>query len=235
MKYFSALKGPGVFVLLIIFAGILWGTEPAIYSHLPGKIDPARTYLFYLHGQIIEEQGRRPTSPRFGVYEYDQILQTLAARGFVVISEARPKGTRPQEYAQKVARQVDSLLTAGVSPRRITVVGASKGAGIALLASNLLRNRELNFVLIAICNPRSIAYWKKNGIALWGRVLSIYDSSDTIGQTCRDFFDYSSQQGGLSRYREVKLHLGLGHGVLYRPLKEWVNPVVEWATFREEK
>ena len=59
---------------------------------VPQQIDPQAHYLFYLHGRIVEE-GRRPTSPQFGVYEYDKILETFRARGFVVISEQRPKGT----------------------------------------------------------------------------------------------------------------------------------------------
>ena len=29
--------------------------------------------------------------------------------------------------------------------------------------------------------------------------------------------------------REIVLHTGLGHGFLYRPLPEWVDPVTEWA------
>jgi hypothetical protein len=30
--------------------------------------------------------------------------------------------------------------------------------------------------------------------------------------------------------REIVLATGLGHGFLYRPLPEWVDPVVEWAS-----
>ncbi len=32
--------------------------------------------------------------------------------------------------------------------------------------------------------------------------------------------------------REIVVHTGLGHGFLYRPLPEWLNPVVEWAGAR---
>lgn len=35
------------------------------------------THAFYLHGRIIEEQGRRPTHPEFGTYAYDEILRQL--------------------------------------------------------------------------------------------------------------------------------------------------------------
>jgi hypothetical protein len=29
--------------------------------------------------------------------------------------------------------------------------------------------------------------------------------------------------------REILLDTGLRHGFLYRPLREWVEPVVDWA------
>jgi hypothetical protein len=32
--------------------------------------------------------------------------------------------------------------------------------------------------------------------------------------------------------RELVLETGLRHGFLYRPLPEWVEPVVEWSTRR---
>jgi hypothetical protein len=32
--------------------------------------------------------------------------------------------------------------------------------------------------------------------------------------------------------REIVLRTGLGHGFIYRPLPEWVNPAVEWITAR---
>ena len=82
--------------------------------------------MFYLHGKIIEDKGVDGIHPDFGKYEYDKILDTLAKAGFVVISEARPKDTDSDLYANKVVSQIDSLLKAKVSPENITVVGASK-------------------------------------------------------------------------------------------------------------
>src|SRR5882724_6168777 len=62
-------------------------TQGAIWSDVSNKIDPKAKYLFYLHGRIIENQGIRPTDPRYGVYEYQQILDTLKDKGFIVVSE----------------------------------------------------------------------------------------------------------------------------------------------------
>ncbi|MEJ2266970.1 MAG: hypothetical protein P8X95_26290, partial [Anaerolineales bacterium] len=53
----------------------------------PKSIGPAKRYLFYLHGRIIEDQGIPAISPDYGEYEYGAILEKLSAYGFVVISE----------------------------------------------------------------------------------------------------------------------------------------------------
>ena len=58
-------------------------------------------------------------------------------------------------------------------------------------------------------------------------MLSIYDVNDEIGQTCQKFFDKAT---GLNRHREIELKVGTGHGILYQPLKEWVEPAAEWAS-----
>nr|AIA12395.1 Alpha/beta hydrolase family [uncultured bacterium] len=194
-----------------------------IWKEIPGKIDSSAKYLFYLHGLIIENQGIRPTSPQHGVYEYEQILDTLAGKGFVVISEARPRGTIVTEYAAKVVGQIKQLLAAGVAPQHITVVGASRGGGIAIAVSSALKNRDVNFVIMAACGDSDI--YKTFKPDLWGNVLSIYDYKDTVGP-CGQFFEKST---GLNRHREIVVKLGVGHGLLYHPLKEWVDPVVEWA------
>ncbi len=121
-----------------------------ILSDVPQKVDALALYLFYLHGKIVE-QDRRPTHPQHGVYEYDQILGTFKQNGFVVISEQRKKDTDVEQYGKKVAGQVRQLLEAKVPPEHITVVGASQGSWMAMLASTYLKNRNLNFVLIGAC------------------------------------------------------------------------------------
>ncbi len=153
------------------------------------NINPLKNYIFYLHGRIIEEQGPDAVSPEYGSYLYRDIIQALAKSGAEVISELRPRGTDPLEYARKTANQIKSLLKAGIPPGRILVIGASKGAGIAVLLSAILGNPELKFVLLAICNKEMAAYWKKNNIRLWGKILYIYDSEDRIAGSCKPFPD----------------------------------------------
>lgn len=189
----------------------------ALWRDIPQPIDASAKYLFYLHGRIIEEEGINAVSQVFGAYEYEKILQTFVDKGFIVISEPRPKGTDVQQYAAKVVGQINSLVQAGVPPQKITVVGASKGGSIAVATSSQLKNRDINFALIAACGNSD----------MYGNVLSVWDYLDDTGAAmCGKYF---AQAKGLNRHKEVELRVGLGHGILYRPLKEWVDLVIEWA------
>jgi len=202
-------------------------TDIAKYA-FPKSIDKESKYMFYLHGKIIEDQGIPAVDPKYGEYEYGAILDKLSKSGFVVISEQRPKNADSALYARRIAEQVRSLLNAGVPPKNITIVGASKGAGIAILTSNILKNKEINFVILAICDPATVEELKKNQIFLYGNVLSIYDSKDELAGSCEDLFLLSKDKG-LNRYDEVLLEVGTGHGILYKPLDEWIVPVTQWA------
>lgn len=188
------------------------------------EIDKA--YVFYLHGQIIEEQGRRPKHPEHGIYEYDEILRQLGGEGRVVLSEARARNTDPDAYASKVAKQIEDLLAQGVPGRRITVIGASKGAVITMLASTKVGSPEVGYVIMGNCNDWVVENFH---VDLHGEVLSIYDASDSFGGTCEPIFRQSKQLG---KHREIRLETGLGHGFLYRPMKEWIEPALAWSRQR---
>jgi hypothetical protein len=192
-----------------------------LLSEVPQRVDSKARYLFYLHGRIVE-QGRRPTNPQYGVYEYDQILDNLKQNGFVVISDQRKKGTDVEQYGRKVAGEVKLLLNAGVPPEHITVVGASQGSLMTMLASTYLGNREVKFVIIAGCSADE-GFLKL--VNLHGHVLSIYERSDQAG-SCEK---YRTDATGLSEYREIELNTNLRHGFIYKPMKEWIDPVVKWA------
>jgi hypothetical protein len=194
----------------------------------PASIDPDAEYLFYLHGRIIEDQGLPAISPDFGEYEYEAILVALQAYDYLVISEQREADTDGIEYARRVTGQVTQLLEAGVPPEAITIVGASKGAGIAVYVSHFLANAEINVVLLSICHPDTAQEFLQNKINLYGNVLSIYDASDVLAGSCEELFTFSEGKG-IARHEEVVLEIGTGHGILYQPLIEWVLPAVEWG------
>jgi len=195
----------------------------------PISIDPTRQYMFYLHGKILEDQGVPAVSPEFGEYRYEEILKMLQSYGFEVISEQRPKNADGWEYAQRTARQVTELLTAGVPPGSITIVGASKGAAIATVASDLVGNPEVNYVLLGTCHPTLVEEWKQGGLILSGNVLAIYDfEDDEYSGSCEELFSLAEGKG-LNHHDELVLQVGTGHAILYKPLPEWVLPTVKWA------
>lgn len=199
----------------------------------PTTIDPAERYLFYLHGKIVEDQGIPAVSPEYGEYKYLDILQKLSEHEFTVISEQRPRNTDGVAYAGKIAEQVSTLLAAGVPAKNITIVGASKGAGIAIYASHILNNDELNYVIMAICHPDNVVAFLQENITLKGNLLSIYDTADDLAGSCQELFAFSQGQG-ISRYDEIVLDIGSGHGILYSALDEWILPIVEWADAKED-
>jgi hypothetical protein len=188
----------------------------------PAKQDQSR-YIYYLHGKIVEDLGPRGVSPRFGEYDYPGILAALSKPGIVVHSEIRPKDTDPSQYADKIVAQVRSQLAAGVPPSHITIAGASKGSVIASLVSTRLRVPRVRYVLIADCNDWLIRTYNPH---LTGSILSIYESSDDIGGTCGPLVKRSP---GVTAFKEIRLDTGLGHGIVYRPLPQWVAPALAWA------
>jgi len=181
-------------------------------------------YLFYLHGRIVEVQGPNAVEKDhgYGAYQYFDILKTFTRRGFTVISECRPPSTEVNQYAQKVALQIDSLIKKGAKPSDITVVGASKGGAIAMLVSGVVKNAGINYVFLGCC-PGTFAAQGK----LCGNILSIHEKTDDIGQSCGNVRQKSANP--IPNYKEIELNTGLHHGFLFRPLPEWVEPAVAWA------
>jgi hypothetical protein len=186
----------------------------------------ASRYVIYLHGRIVEEAGRHPTDPVYGIYEYDAILDSLRHAGFVVLSEQRPRRADSDSFAAHVVQQIDSLLRRGVRPRDITVIGFSKGGWIAILASSRLQNPDVSFVFLAACGPWAF----RPDLHVSGRLLSLYETSDSLGVSCDPMFAHRTPG---SPTRETSLSLGLGHATFFRPRSAWLVPTIAWAQGRE--
>jgi L-fuculose-phosphate aldolase len=193
-----------------------------ILQHVPDKPDSTERYLFYLHGLIVEEAGIRPKSDEHGYYEYQRILEELARKGFTVISEARKKGTEIKTYAEGIVSQIKKLLAHGVAPENITVVGASKGGAIGAYISTMLREKEINYLFLAGLFEKCLV---DASLILYGNVLSIHDRSDKLAITPGLYFQRSA---GLGRFKEMVLELDLGHGLIYQPYREWIEPFMAW-------
>lgn len=195
-----------------------------IIQHAPENPDITKRYLFYLHGLIVEEAGIRPRSEEHGYYEYQLILEALAREGFVVISEARSKGTEIKAYADTLAAQIKALLAKKVPPGNITVVGASKGGIISAYVSTMLREKGINFVILAGLFEKCLV---DESLKVYGNVLSIHDRSDKQSMTPSLYFQRSEGNG---KFKAIILSLDIGHGLIYRPYREWLDPLVEWVS-----
>jgi len=201
------------------------------FEDVPAAIDIHAKYLFYMHGKIVEDEGRYATHPVFGPYQYDDIVKALAARGFVVISEVRDNVAKGV-YARKVVGQVKKLLAAGVAPANITVIGHSKGGFITMLVAARLGNPNLNFVNMAGCGKWGGfgkgfgKFVARDASRLQGRILSLYDSSDNIAGSCRKAFEKAA---GNVESKETVFDTGEGHGLFYGPEKIWIDEVVKWT------
>jgi pimeloyl-ACP methyl ester carboxylesterase len=196
-----------------------------------GEETASPRHLIYLHGRIVQDrQSPRPQHPRFGFYELEKIRDTFEDRGFTVSAEIRPESISVSDAADRVVEQVRELLDSGVPAERITVVGASMGAGIALLASTRLQNPDLRFAVLGTCLATNVPYLEsREGRAPSGKILAIREASDDVVGPCPRWEEALSP--GPSRVvREIVLDTGLSHGFLYRPLPEWVDPVVDWAS-----
>jgi hypothetical protein len=200
----------------IIFALVLFGISEAAI---------AQKYVFYLHGKIVEDQGANASNTAYGKYEYDNILAKFREAHFTVLSECRKPNTDVKEYAHKVVSQIDSLLKAGVQPGNITVVGASKGALIAMYVSTYLDNQHVNFAFLSSCND--YVFTSCPDIAFCGNILSIYEKSDEGNQSCDKFKTGSKRP--MPHYKEIEVNTGLHHGYLYKPIPEWMGPAIKWA------
>lgn len=60
--------------LLFLLIAIPPSHAGMVATDVPLSPDVAKTYLIYLHGQIIETSGPHPTDPRFGVYDSVRIV-----------------------------------------------------------------------------------------------------------------------------------------------------------------
>lgn len=213
---------------LAVAGGLLLAAEPAfarkgsILSDVPAQPRADARYLIYLHARILEEKGPRAVDERFGRYDYERILDALAASGAEVISEQRPLGTDFREFGSHVADQARRLRAAGVPAERIAVVGFSKGGAIAIIASALVGDPGIAFVFLGACGD-----WVqgRDDVDVRGRLLSIYEASDELGTSCEPLFAQASARG---EHREIRIATGAGHGAFYRPRSEWLAPLFKW-------
>lgn len=208
--------------LLLLLCLFTINVQAQVSTDVPAKIDKNKKYLFYLHGAIVQAQGENAVSPKYGKYQYRDIVNALSAKGYYVISEVRQKDATVEGYAKKVSEQVKALLDKGVPAGNIAVAGASMGASIATQAAIFTANKNVRYVVMGMCDEEDANDTDAKKIC--GNFLSIYESSDGP-QSCER---YLKGLPCVSAFKEVKLDMGNAHGFLYQPYKEWMEPLVQW-------
>jgi len=197
----------------------------------------ATRHIIYLHGRIVQvTQSTRPHDPEYGYYELDQILDAFRRRGFVVSGAIRPRGDTVERAADRVVTEARALLASGVPADHITVVGASMGAAIALVAAARLQNPRVRYCILGDCLSEGVrSVTASEGHAPSGAFLEIREASDLSTRACPPPPSAWSSPAAPNApppaiiAREIVIHTGSGHGFLFRPIPEWLDPVVRWA------
>ncbi|MDT0675745.1 alpha/beta hydrolase [Autumnicola musiva] len=182
-------------------------------------------HIFFLHNRFLETHALNEAHPDFGLVEYQEIISRFTKSGFTVISEKRNGNVNARDYAFTVLTDIDSLIRHGVEPQKITVVGTSKGGYIAQYVSTLANNPDLNFVFIGSFRNGDIQNIPE--INYCGNILTIYEKSDPFGVSAIERKATSNCE--IKHFKEVELNTAMGHGFLFKPLKEWIEPTIEWA------
>jgi hypothetical protein len=188
--------------------------------------DNEDNYIFFLHNKFLENNDSGTFAQDYGVKaEYKKILKSFRKDGFVVISEKRKAKTNAIDYAKKVKMQIDSLISKGVKPNHITIIGTSKGGYIAQYVSTIAKNQYLNFVFIGSYQNSDIE--ETSEIEFCGNILTIYEKSDVFGVSALKRKQLSKLP--IPHFKEIELNTGLKHGFLYIASDEWIKPCKMWA------
>ena len=188
-------------------------------------------FIFFLHNRFLETHELNESHPEFGRTEYEEILLEFEKSGFKVISEKRNGNVNARAYAVGIVNQIDSLIKSGIEAKKITIVGTSKGGYIAQYVSTLVNNPDLNFVFIASFTNSDMENIPE--INYCGNILTIYEKSDPFGVSALERKKTSTCK--IKHFEEIELNTGMGHGFLFKPLKEWIEPTIKWANGNYKK
>lgn len=201
-----------------------------IISCVPNKkseVQPTdnKKYVFFLHNKFAEENDLNVAHPEYGKVEYSKILETFQKEGCTIISEKRKPNTDVKKYAQKVIKQIDSLLALGIQANNISVIGTSKGGYIAQYVSTYVANPDVNYVFIGCFQDDDIQNYPD--IQFCGNILTIYEKSDPFGVSAIQRKKISKLT--INQFKEIELNTNLNHGFLYQANSKWLEPCLMWV------
>jgi dienelactone hydrolase len=209
----------------------------AVSTDVPAAPERAGRHVIYVHDVALD---RAPDDAERRA-RLARVIQALAARGTNVIAEVRPAGTIqkvPEDldrYARRVAGQVWQLLAAGVPASRVTVMGYSRGAVLALLSSTHVADARVGYVAIAGCMNETGAFKAFVPVMLRyaekfsGEFLAVNERSDPDFASCAPYFARSTAAHSLA---ERSVVTGKGHNFAAEPDAAWVEPVTAWIMAR---
>lgn len=152
--------------------------------------------------------------------DHTAIIQAFESEGFIVDTYAYTNESRV-DYAHNIADRIHGLIREGVDPAKISVMGAGWGSDVALLASAVTGNRQVNYVVLGSCNSE---LKDQPGMHLTGNVMALHDAG-TTSQSCRPLFTGSPR---LSARRDIKLSSSFGGALFDTAHSEWTKPATEW-------
>lgn len=211
------MRFTNVFIVILSFFSII----------LFGQKSQQKQYIFFLHNKFLEDHSFEEKHPKYGVAEYETILNKLKDKNTIIISEKRKANTDPSAYAEKVKKQIDSLIKKGIPAGRITVVGTSQGGYIAQYVSYYEKNQQLKFVFIG-ASFKDDSLEKDKNFRLYGRILSITERSDD-GHVPMSY-EQRFVRSHLKDFKEIELNTGLNHGFLFKAHNEWIAPTKVWIS-----
>ncbi|MBE0364503.1 hypothetical protein PULV_a2855 [Pseudoalteromonas ulvae UL12] len=215
MLHKFALFSFSLFLMSFSYAG-------EIFDGLPNKVNPSGKYVFYSHGFIVEGKDPTPIHDRWGKYDFPAVKEGLSDSGYHLIATHRPAKTHPFKYAKQLSDQVNQLLESGVPAKSISLVGFSRGGFITAITSSYLKNKNINYVILAACTS---GLAKREDITIYGHLFSVYETSDSVG-SCDEVV--ARRADTVSSYKEVSISTGKEHGAFFTPKNEWLEPVKNW-------
>ncbi len=223
-RYGDLIRSMVAALLMVLISSAAPAGE--VLPTFPKTPDTDQRYIIYVHGRIIETEGVDPVSPRFGLYAYGNIVAALARREAHVIAPLRVGDTDPFHYADFLTQEIIAMISHGVPPQNITLVGFSKGGYITLLTAKRLQNPSLRYVVMAGCTSGVVDGRDRRAEGLQGSILSMVDVADDLGFSCGPLFARNPQ---LSQADDMTFHAGTAHGFFYRADPAWINEVFSWS------
>lgn len=215
---------PQFFKTIMLLTALIPLTSSAveIYDDFPREVHANERYVIYSHNLIVEGDNPAPIHPEFGVADFPAIKRSLFEDGrFNLIAHHRPKNTEIGPYVEKLESWVQRLLTAGVKPSRITLIGFSRGSQLTAYASGRLQSAGINTAILAACTDGDIAH--DPPLIIGGNLLSIYETTDVVGSCAK-----LAARSHPASFKEIAISTGKKHGAFFVPRPEWMQPLKAW-------